>query len=501
MRGHGSEHDNNDSAPVRQGGARGFMNRLLDRARRFMRHTGANVLPMFALTLPVIIVIVGGAIDFSMAVNSKTDLQDATDAAALAVAAAVAKNPNTSVSVLQATAQQVLAADYGSGVTINAFHVCAPVQNDCTNGGTTLKMNTVLINTQAAAPCTMAALLPNVCSGSGQTQTVKTSTTTVIGFGATMQLNIVMDGSASMIVGSTPADVSKIETWVGNNWLLVKPGDPAPYSGQDDPPCAFACHDVGDSTTNADVALGLTHAHSAGATTRFDVMTSAASQLVTYVQNLSTSNTQLAHNTYVFNVMTFDTSLHQQGSTNMSYTAAQSAITGVTPGLDTYLSTMMTSLISQVGTNGTGASTASPLKFVILVTDGLESDRNLDWQNCTSHYNDPLWNWPSTCVGGFAKPINTAQCTQIKNNGVILAVLETPYVPLTGQDPNNTPYESNVRHTIYPSGPNTQSAISTALSSCASSGYYFQATNSSDIATGFLQLTNQFLSHSAYISQ
>jgi Flp pilus assembly protein TadG len=501
MRDHGSEHGNGDCAPAKRGGVRGFIGGLLDRARGFLRESGANVLPMFALTLPVIIVIVGGAVDFSMAVNAKTDLQDATDAAALAVAANVAKNPNSTVAVLKATAAQVLLANYGPGVTINAFHVCAPVQNDCSNGGVAMKMNTVAISTQVAAPCSMAALLPTVCTGGGSTQTVKTSTTTVIGFGATIQLNIVMDGSASMIVGSTAADVTKIETWVGNNWSLVKPGDPAPYTGGDNPPCAFACHDVGGSTTNADVALGLTHAHSAGATTRFDVMTSAASQLVTHVQTLSSSSTQLSKNTYEFNVMTFDTNLHQQGSANMSYAAAQTAITGTSPGLDTYLSTMMTSLISQVGTNGTGASAGSPLKFVILVTDGLESDRDLDWQNCSSHYNDPLWNWPSTCVGGFAKPISAAQCTQLKNNGIVLAVLETPYVPLTGQDPNNTPYESNVRHTIYPNGPNTQSAISTALSNCASNGYYYQATNSAQIATGFLQLTDLFLSHSAYISQ
>ena len=40
-----------------------------------------------------------------------------------------------------------------------------------------------------------------------------------------------------------------------------------------------------------------------------------------------------------------------------------------------------------------------------------------------------------------------------------------------------------------------------ALQACASNGYYYQATSSSQIATGFLQLTNQFLEHSTYISQ
>jgi hypothetical protein len=160
----------------------------------------------------------------------------------------------------------------------------------------------------------------------------------------------------------------------------------------------------------------------------------------------------------------------------------------------------MTTLTSDVGTNGNGSSTASPLKFVILVTDGLQSDRDNNW-SCSSWAFDNAWNFSPTCYGGYAAPIDLTKCAAMKANGVVLAVLETPYVPLTGQSPNVKPYEETVRHTIYPNGPNGASAVSTALSQCASSGYYFQATNSSDIATGFLTLTNEFLSKSAYISK
>ena len=149
----------------------------------------------------------------------------------------------------------------------------------------------------------------------------------------------------------------------------------------------------------------------------------------------------------------------------------------MSPGLDTWMSNAMTQVISQVGANGTGASAASPAKLLILVTDGLQSDRTLDWQNCTSHPWNAAWSF-NDCVGGFAAPMNTAQCDQMKANGIVVGVLETPYVPLTGQDPHNTPYESNVRGTIYPGGPNTASRVSAALQACASPGYYFQAVNS-----------------------
>ncbi len=43
--------------------------------------------------------------------------------------------------------------------------------------------------------------------------------------------------------------------------------------------------------------------------------------------------------------------------------------------------------------------------------------------------------------------------------------------------------------------------VSTALPQCATTGYYFQAVNSTDIAAGFLTLTNKFLAQSSYIAK
>src|SRR5262249_14206734 len=146
------------------------------------------------------------------------------------------------------------------------------------------------------------------------------------------------------------------------------------------PPCAFACHDNGGSTTGADVALGLTRAHTAGATTRFDVMITAASDLIGHIQTEVNANPILANNTYEFNVMSFDTTLHNWGAANTtSFTAAQSAVSQVTPGLDTHMFNALSTLITTVGVAGNGSSAASPLKFLILVTDGLQSDRNSNW--------------------------------------------------------------------------------------------------------------------------
>jgi Flp pilus assembly protein TadG len=480
--------------------------------RALLRARRGSMAPLLALTMPVILLVVVGSIDFSMAVGSKSDLQDAADAASLAVAVATAANPNTPETTLKSMAQTTLATNYKGGTPkITDFHVCAPVQNDCSDNGAAMKSNTVAIGASAPTSCTLASVLPSVC-GNG-TPTVNARATTVIGFGATMQLNIAMDSSASMIVGATPSDVTLIANWMGfktvvkgkttyPNWNAMKPNDPGPSFGSgsgDNPPCSFACHDV-SGATSTDIQMGLTNAHTAGATTRYDVMISAAQQLITTLQSEVQNSTTLAKNTYLFNVYSFDTSVHSYGSTNMNFANALSAVSTVKPGLDTYLHSAMSSLSSTIGQNGNGTSSASPLKFMILVTDGLESDRSQNWNPNPTSY-DSAWNFTPINYGGFAKPISQADCNAIKNDGVILAVLETPYVPLDGQSPNVKPYEKTVRHVIYPNGPGTTSAVSQALSTCASTGYYFQAASSTDIATGFLTLTNKFVAQSSYISK
>jgi len=536
-------------------------------ARRFAGDKRANVLIMFGLTLPILLAIVAGGIDFSYAEGAKSNLQDASDAASLAVSAEVVLHPNDTVQTLQTLATATLKANDGAGA-ITSFQVCAPIATSSNCSG--MANNTVNVTAQASAPCIPVPIPTTVCRGSPPMQTVTTSSTTVLGFGATLQLNVVMDSSGSMIVGATPGDVAGIATWTGQevdvpvytnectggrhstcqevqtgttqtypNWASIKPSDPGPTFSGDNPPCAFACHDEGDSTTAADMAQGLVNAHAATnavtglpVQTRFDVMISAAQALVNHVQAETQGSSTLAKNTYVFNIYSFDTSIHKYGGSNLNFSQALTQVGNVAPGLDTYLNESMATFAgtgtNSIGANGTGASTASPLKFMILVTDGLESSRDSNWNspNGTLAHDPnfgpyPTFNpangaYPTSAdnaranssqlplnikLGGFAGPITAANCTTLKNEGVVLAVLETPYVPLDGQDGHVQPYEQTVRHVIYPSGAAAGSVVSTALQACASTGYYFQAVNSSDIQTGFLALTDKFVQHSAYISQ
>jgi Flp pilus assembly protein TadG len=472
------------------------LRKIQDLLLLFRRAEQGNVILVFAIALIPIIAMMGAAIDYSRANSVKADMQAALDATALAM---VKNSPLGSMTQAQMTTS---ATNTFTALFNRPYAQNVSVTPTYTSGSS----STLNVAGSATVPTTFMQVV-----GIKQVAVATSSTVSFTG-SKTLSLNIVFDTSGSMIVGATQADVTAITNWVSANWNAVEPLDPAPkYKTNDTPPCAFACHDVGNATAGSDMVQGLTNAHTAGATTRFDVMIAAGQQLLSHIQSEISGSATLGQNTYLYNIMSFDTTLHTWGTQNMTNAQASSAINTVTPGLDTHMSTAISSLITQIGTQGTGASAASPLKFLILITDGLQSDRNGNW-NCSYSGHDAAWNWGNlVCFGStpYPAPIDTSQCTTIKNNGIVLAILETPYLPLTGQDPgvqkpqtdNGYPYENSVRHVIYPNGPNTSSTLSAALQTCASPGYYYQATSSTDIATGFLSLTDQFLATAPYLSK
>jgi Flp pilus assembly protein TadG len=415
-------------------------------------------------------------------------------------------------------------------------------------------------------------------------------------------------------------------------------------------PCAFACHDTGSATFHvSDMQQGETVAHmaSVNATTRFDVMKQAvvndptgqfcggigqvgcnSSQtegILAYIRDTYlVTNTRASLSTFNYNMYGFNYGINgdepssdvfQQDipdnsqlsiANEPSLTNVAAKVNELTIGINTHLNppvnaphtAVLPALVNLVGTTqpGAGQTSANPLKFVIILTDGLNSDRNWNfdgafaadpipstiakvpsidpitycamwsagpttvptiggtpaWQGssgsggsnqCTnSNYAPGFFNGatpptvgtgtgtnfplPTAPPSGFtfsgnngtwyAGPIQTSFCTMMKNSGVTIAVLETPYVPMTGQDPIFFPYEGTVQPVIwpqgnpathitsYPTGPNgaPMSALSQALQSCATSpNFYFQASDDTTIATGFIQLFNSFVGQYVHITQ
>ena len=523
---------------------------LLSRLRRLGDRRGGVAL-IFALLVPVLFLFMVGVIDLSQEMTSRNHLQDATDAAALAVAATDAETPSSTEAALKTVATNILAADFpptsntnGTPI-ITAFVLCTTDQTaDCGSGGVT---NTVKITTQVRAPCWAPLVLPGVCTSDGQTQLLTATNTTNIGLPTSIQMSFVLDVSGSMIVGSMPQDVQDVITWnrTQANWASLTDSE-----GSID--CAFACHDEGNGNgsthpttsgaANSDMDWGITNAHAAGATTRYDVMLKATSAAIGTVQTTVTNNSQLAKNSYYFNIYSFSDNLTKAWSASASqpndWSDAAAAVTraNLPVGLDTHFASLQP-LTTSAWAGGTGNSYTSPTRVVFLVTDGLESDFYSDFTsyNANSCGTGPTVNtaWSSlasgktwNCAGSssqgwtghyypnnYAAPISASLCSAIKANGITLAVLETPYVPLTGQSPvipvggyngEFYPYEQFVRPVIYPNGPNTSSTVSAALKACATNSTLYQQVDTTDpngVQAGLQNLVNTYLASNAFLKQ
>ena len=123
---------------------------------------------------------------------------------------------------------------------------------------------------------------------------------------------------------------------------------------------------------------------------------------------------------------------------------------------------------------------ASPLRYVILVTDGLDDTGVLYNTGVSAKYN-----WPATPNfnngndwGKYTKQLSPALCDAFKSRGVQVAVLYIPYVA----DPTDADYQYGVETNAPPT------ALASQLTACATSGLFLQADNAAAISSGLQSL-------------
>jgi len=127
------------------------------------------------------------------------------------------------------------------------------------------------------------------------------------------------------------------------------------------------------------------------------------------------------------------------------------------------------------GSNQTGDT---PQEVVFLVTDGVEDKMVSLSSSCSG---TPLANGSKyRCQ----QPLNTANCTTIKNRGIRIAVLYTEYLPITGSAAGW--YNSYIAPFNNPSSSTGQ--IAQNLQSCASPGLFYDVQSGGDITAALKQL-------------
>jgi len=273
--------------------------------------------------------------------------------------------------------------------------------------------------------------------------------TAAAGLSTYIDFYLLLDNTPSMGVGATTADIT---TMVNNT-----PDQ-----------CAFACHDLSNSSNYYNLAKKL------GVTMRINVLTSATQSLMSTATSMETQPSQ-----YRMAVYTFGSSATAAALTNVvpltsNLSSASTAIGNIdlmtvngqnqNNDQDTNYESIIPAINTAIPAPGPGTQ-ASPQKVLFFVSDGVADENN-----------------PNTCSeqtvsgGRCQEPLNAALCTAIKDRGVQIAVLYTTYLPL----PTNAWYNQYI-------APFT-GAISPAMQSCASPGLFFAVSPTQGISEAMTAL-------------
>ena len=426
--------------------------------RRFSRERKATVALTFALSLLPMILFIGVAIDYGRALKLKNQLDAAADAAALS---AVSNSTNQFNLPSVSTIQQYFNAAAGPLPTGATDNVTA-------TSSTSVTSLFVTVNYTATLPTLFGGLVgvktmnvQGTASSAGQLPTY-------------VNFYLLLDNSPSMGIGATSADIQKMESLTPDQ-------------------CAFACHQHSfnskDQITGDDTSDYYHIAKNNNVTTRIDVLRSATQSLMTTAQNSET-----VPNQFQMAVYTFSDSVQTIASLSSNLTNVATASSAIDLAYayynqrDTQTSydTAISDIYSAMPTPGDGSTASQPMEFLFFVTDGVEDEP----VSSGSGKGDPQdrWAWPSSAryptgqldiankLNGnvnstrLITTVNQTQCDAIKSRGIKIAILYTPYLPVT----NNAFYNQWVAP--------ISSQVPTSLQECASPGFFFQITPTQGIS-------------------
>ena len=449
---------------------------VVEAVARFRDERKGNVAIIFGLSLVPMVFLGGMALDFSSAIQKRTRLNAAADAAALA--AVTPAMMTQSDQVVMTAAQNMFAAQASN---IPALNYNPPTVTVTDN----LLTRTVTVSYAASSINTFAGILGEAnwaLSGSSQ---ASSSAAPNINF------YLLLDNSPSMELPATSAGIT----------AMINATKNAPSSGGNAGGCAFACHESNPAADNLGNPGGVDNyqlARNLGVVTRIQNMASATQSLMT-----TATSTEAANNaTYQVAIYTLDPSGAPTGNNGLKglYTVQQltsslsiaQAAAGNINVLEVYSNNLLTSSTNNSDTDtnfdsamsqinsimpnpGTGSATSTPQEVLFIVTDGVED--KID-STCTQK--------TVGASGGTRcqQPFDTTWCTTVKNRGILIAVLYTEYLPLPASGTgSNSWYNSYVAPYQSQIGPNLQN--------CASSNLFFSVTTDGDITAAMQALFQQ----------
>lgn len=394
-----------------------------------------NVAVTFAIALLPILGLVGAAVDYSIAVNTRTKIEAALDTAVLLATSKTEANLPTATA--QADALKMFAAQVAMfGVTTKSSSITI---TDGVNGR-------VATGTAAAdVPTTFMKIM------GFNSIAVNGNATAKVGLPVYVDFYLLLDNSPSMGVAATPADIT---TMVNNT------------TDQ----CAFACHDTYTSSSRKTLNKNSYYdlAKKLGVTMRIDVVRQATQALMD-----KAAATEAVSDQFRMAIYTMGADCSGVGQTTITpLTSSLSSAKSAAAGIDlmtipyagynndqcTDFDNVLASMNNTIPTSGAGTST-DPQKYLFFVSDGVAD----------AYY--PTSCTKKTTSGRCQEPLTTAICDTLKNRGVKIAVLYTTYLAL----PTNSWYMNWIDpFNKGPYGPSPNSEIAQKMQACASPGFYFE---------------------------
>jgi Flp pilus assembly protein TadG len=425
--------------------------RLIDLTRQRRGSIGM----IAALCAPLLIMVAGFAVDFTYASSINQRLGEAADAAVLA---AVSQSAATSVGGYSQTAKlQTYGLNMFQGNIANLSVPVTPTLNVVSNdtGG-------------VVATLTYTAQVPTFFGGIVGIPHINVSNTVSATANPTVYINyyIIVDVSQSMGIGSTAADMQALynRTQVANNTTDGEPG------------CVFGCHvPLAGQTQSTEY---LAHNVSPKITLRVDAAVSAIQTIIASAQASAGSQGNIKIGLYTMSqdpTVSNPPYLNTVAALSSDYSLLNTEAATIDLGDNTAGGIGDTNFPSQLSAfnnliltaNGTGATAASPLNYVFIITDGVEDTYS---PGCTDTH----------CTAVF----DPTQCNPLKTKATV-GVIYTTYLPIYYANGTSGTQDAAYSALVNPFATN----IAPALQACASSStYYYEASDGPAITTGMNSL-------------
>jgi Flp pilus assembly protein TadG len=448
--------------------------RLVECIKAFARNRRGNVAVIFALAAVPILGFVGAAIDYSWAMRTQTKIEASLDTALLLATS------QTELTKTAATAQSDAITMFNAQLATFGITTSTPTITvvDSTTGRTAT----------GSASSTVSTTFMKILGFNSLT--VQGSSQAVVNLPLYIDFYLLLDNTPSMGVAATTAGITSMQNLTTNG---------------SEGSCAFACHNTYTDSTEKTVDTNTYYsiAVNNGIQMRINVVAEATANLMSTAQ--TTESTNNISNQFRMAIYDFGTSCtapaltQVQALTSNLTTAATSAATVdlMTIPYQNYNSDectdfdgVLTAMNNTIPTPGPGTA-ASPQKWLFLITDGVADAYYPSYVK----NNTPTGDCSQTSSGGgrCQEPLTVADCTTLKNRGINIAVLYTTYLAL----PSNSWYVDWIApFNLGPYGPSPNSQIAQNLSSCATSGFYFEVSASGDINSALQQLFQMAVSSS-----